>query len=42
MAMTSVVIVGAGAFGAGLADKLARDGWDVTLVEQHEPGDPRA
>jgi glycine/D-amino acid oxidase-like deaminating enzyme len=40
--MTSVVIVGAGVFGAALADKLARDGWEVTLVEQHEPGDPRA
>src|SRR5882762_8219431 len=40
--MPSVVIVGAGVFGAALADKLARDGWDVTLVDQHEPGDPRA
>jgi sarcosine oxidase len=37
-----VVIVGAGTFGASLAWWLARAGGDVTLVDQFEPGDPRA
>src|ERR687897_1511604 len=37
-----VVIVGAGTFGASLAWWLARSGEDVTLVDQFEPGDPRA
>jgi len=36
------VIVGAGTFGASLAWWLARRGDDVTLVDQFEPGDPRA
>ena len=36
------VIVGAGTFGASLAWWLARGGHDVTLVDQFEPGDPRA
>ena len=40
-AMRSVVIVGAGAFGASLAWWLARAGAEVTLVDQFEPGDPR-
>jgi sarcosine oxidase len=40
--MDSVVIVGAGTFGASLAWWLARDGKRVTLVDQFEPGDPRA
>ena len=31
-------IVGAGIFGASLAYRLARDGWDVKLYERHEPG----
>jgi glycine/D-amino acid oxidase-like deaminating enzyme len=35
-------IVGAGIFGASLAHRLARDGWDVTLYERHEPGHPGA
>jgi sarcosine oxidase len=35
-------IVGAGIFGASLAYRLARDGWDVTLHERHEPGHGRA
>ena len=39
--MRSAVIVGAGAFGASLAWRLARAGIDVTLVDQFEPGDPR-
>jgi glycine/D-amino acid oxidase-like deaminating enzyme len=37
-----VVIVGAGTFGASLAWWLARTGESVTLVDQFEPGDPRA
>jgi sarcosine oxidase len=40
--MRSVVIVGAGTFGASLAWWLARAGDDVTLVDQFAPGDPRA
>ena len=40
--MDSVVIVGAGTFGASLAWWLARDGTEVTLVDQFEPGDPRS
>jgi glycine/D-amino acid oxidase-like deaminating enzyme len=38
----SAVVIGAGVFGASLADRLARDEWDVTLVERLEPGHPRA
>jgi glycine/D-amino acid oxidase-like deaminating enzyme len=38
----SAVIVGAGTFGASLAWQLARDGAQVTLVDQFEPGDVRA
>ena len=38
----SASIVGAGIFGASLAYRLARDGWDVTLYERHEPGHVRA
>jgi sarcosine oxidase len=34
----SASVVGAGIFGASLAYRLARDGWDVTLYERHEPG----
>jgi sarcosine oxidase len=41
--MDSIVIVGAGTFGASLAWWLAREGnVDVTLVDQFEPGDRRA
>jgi glycine/D-amino acid oxidase-like deaminating enzyme len=40
--MRSAVIVGAGGFGAALAWRLARAGTTVTLVDQFEPGDPRA
>jgi len=40
--MHSVVIVGAGVFGSSLAWWLARAGTAVTLVDQFEPGDPRA
>jgi sarcosine oxidase len=38
----SAAVVGAGIFGASLAYRLARDGWDVTLFERHEPGHVRA
>jgi len=38
----SAAIVGAGIFGASLAYRLARDGWDVTLYERHAPGHPGA
>jgi sarcosine oxidase len=40
--MSSALVVGAGVFGASVADRLARDGWEVTLVDRLEPGDPRA
>ena len=40
--MDSIVIVGAGTVGASLAWYLARDGVEVTLVDQFEPGDRRA
>ena len=40
--MDSIVIVGAGTFGGSLAWWLARDGVEVTLVDQFEPGDRRA
>lgn len=38
----SLVVVGAGVFGASLARHCARAGWDVTLVEQIAPGHVRA
>jgi glycine/D-amino acid oxidase-like deaminating enzyme len=38
----SVVVVGAGVFGAALARRCARTGWDVTLVERIAPGHVRA
>ena len=40
--MPSAVVIGAGVFGASLADRLAREGWEVTLVDRFEPGHPRA
>jgi len=40
--VSSASIVGAGIFGASLAYRLVRDGWDVTLYERHEPGHERA
>ena len=41
MTPPSVVVVGAGAFGASTAGALARRGWDVTLVDQHAPANAR-
>jgi len=38
----TAAIVGAGIFGSSLARRLARDGWNVTLYDRHEPGDERA
>jgi sarcosine oxidase len=40
--MRSAVVVGAGVFGAALADCLAGEGWRVTLVDRDEPGHERA
>ena len=40
--MPSAIVIGAGVFGASLADRLALEGWDVTLVERDEPGHQRA
>src|SRR6266567_4131714 len=36
--MPSAIVVGAGIFGASLARHLARDGWQVTLVDKDRPG----
>jgi sarcosine oxidase len=38
----SALVAGSGVFGASLADRLVACGWDVTLIDQFEPGDPRA
>ena len=40
--MPSVVVCGAGVFGAATARHLARAGWDVTLAEPFAPGHVRA
>ncbi len=40
--MPSAIVIGAGVFGASLADRLAREAWEVTLVDRFEPGHPRA
>ena len=40
--MPSAIVIGAGVFGASLADRLVVEGWDVTLVERDEPGHARA
>jgi glycine/D-amino acid oxidase-like deaminating enzyme len=40
--MPTAVVIGAGVFGAALADCLAGAGWDVVLVEREEPGGTRA
>jgi glycine/D-amino acid oxidase-like deaminating enzyme len=38
----SLIVVGAGVFGASVADRMAGDGWDVTLIDRDEPGHARA
>ena len=40
--MRSAIVVGAGVLGASVADRLARSGWGVTLVERWTPGHARA
>jgi glycine/D-amino acid oxidase-like deaminating enzyme len=40
--MDTAIVVGAGSFGASLAWTLTRQGVAVTLIDQFEPGDPRA
>ena len=40
--MDSALVVGAGTFGASLAWLMAREGVAVTLIDQFQPGDPRA
>jgi glycine/D-amino acid oxidase-like deaminating enzyme len=40
--MPSALVIGAGVFGAALADRLAREGWEVTLVDRFEPPHRRA
>lgn len=42
MGKRSVVVVGAGVFGAWSALRLARDGWRVTLVDAYGPASGRA
>ncbi len=34
------MIVGAGVLGATLAHRLTLDGWQVTVIDQHDPGTP--
>jgi sarcosine oxidase len=40
--MPAALVIGAGVFGAALADRLVRDGWEVTLVDRFEPAHARA
>ncbi|HLM09720.1 MAG TPA: FAD-dependent oxidoreductase [Thermoleophilaceae bacterium] len=40
--MPSAIVIGAGVFGASLADRLARSGWELILLDRREPGDPRS
>lgn len=42
MAKRPVIVVGAGVFGAWSALRLARDGWDVTLIDAYGPANGRA
>ena len=41
MAEPSAIVVGAGVFGASVADRLAGSGWEVTLIDVDEPGHDR-
>jgi glycine/D-amino acid oxidase-like deaminating enzyme len=38
----SALVVGSGVFGASLADRLVARGWEVTLIDRFDPGDPRS
>jgi glycine/D-amino acid oxidase-like deaminating enzyme len=40
--MSSALVIGAGVFGASLADRLSLEGWEVTLVDRADPAHPRA
>jgi sarcosine oxidase len=40
--MPRAIVIGAGVFGASAVDRLARDGWEITLVDCLEPGHPRS
>jgi sarcosine oxidase len=40
--LATAVVIGAGVFGAALADRLVARGWEVTLVDRFEPGDERS
>jgi glycine/D-amino acid oxidase-like deaminating enzyme len=40
--MPEAIVIGAGVFGASVADRLAREGWEVTLVDRFEPAHQRA
>jgi sarcosine oxidase len=40
--VATAIVVGAGVFGTSLARHLAGSGWEVSLVEQYQPGHVRA
>jgi sarcosine oxidase len=40
--MPRAIVVGAGVFGASVADRLTRSGWEVVLVDSHSPGHVRS
>ena len=40
--MPSAIVAGAGVFGASLADRLSRSGWEVTLIDPEPPGHERS
>jgi sarcosine oxidase len=42
MSSPSATIVGAGVFGAWIAQTLRRRGWSITLIDQHGPANSRA
>ena len=42
MGKRTAIVVGAGVFGAWSALRLARDGWQVTLIDAYGPANGRA
>lgn len=36
----SILVIGAGITGVCSAERLRRDGWDVTLIDRIDPGHP--